>query len=97
MMRPRKASPMTRPCRLPGCPGREELQGRVEVERHKGQLILFRNVPAWVCHHCGDITFTADTVRRLEQLREEPGQPVGTVPLYEYVPAEVATGREEET
>lgn len=76
-----------RKCPLPGCPGTEELKPLVYTARRKGQLIVFRNVPAWVCNFCGETVFTPDTSRRLEQLQENPGQPVGMVPLYEFVPA----------
>jgi YgiT-type zinc finger domain-containing protein len=76
-----------RACRMPGCPGMEELKPLMHTARHKGQLLVFRNVPAWVCNVCGETVFTADTVVRLEELREAPGQPVGAVPLYEFVPA----------
>jgi hypothetical protein len=59
----------------------------VYTARHQGQLIVFRNVPAWVCNVCGDTIFTPETSKRLEQLIEAPGEPVGMVPLYEFVPA----------
>ena len=35
-----------RACRLPVCPGMEELKPLVRTARHKGQLLVFRNVPA---------------------------------------------------
>jgi YgiT-type zinc finger domain-containing protein len=82
-----------RPCRIPGCPGTEELKPLVHVVRRKGQLMVFRNVPAWVCNVCGETLFTRDTVARLEQLREVPGQAVGMVPLYEFIPEPQETDR----
>jgi YgiT-type zinc finger domain-containing protein len=88
----------TRKCPLPGCPGTEELKPQVYTARRKGQLIVFRNVPAWVCNFCGETVFALETSRRLEQLIEAPGQPVGLVPLYEFSPApQEAEGATRET
>jgi YgiT-type zinc finger domain-containing protein len=76
-----------RPCRLPGCPGTLELKPLLHVVHPKGQVLLFRNVPVWKCDICGDTLFDLETSRRLEQLMDAPGQLVGMVPLYEFVPA----------
>jgi YgiT-type zinc finger domain-containing protein len=78
-----------------GCPGTEELTPLVYTARRQGQLIVFRNVPAWVCNFCGDTVFMPDTSQLLEQLIEAPGEPVGLVPLHEFVPAQAAAAAHE--
>jgi YgiT-type zinc finger domain-containing protein len=72
-------------CSILGCSGEYEERHIVHTVRHQGRLLVVNHVPADVCGVCGDTLFKPDTVRRLEQLVHAPTQPVGTVPLYEYV------------
>jgi hypothetical protein len=47
-------------------------------------VIVIDHVPAEVCGVCGDVLFAPQTVRRLEELLDNLGQPNRTVPLFEY-------------
>lgn len=77
-------------CRIEGCPGHYEEQKKVYASRYKGQLFVIDHVPMLICDICGDTLLTLETTRRLEQVRDNPPKPTGTVPLYEY--ASIATG-----
>jgi YgiT-type zinc finger domain-containing protein len=71
-------------CTVGGCPGEYE-QREIAHIIHQGNLIMvIDRVPAEVCPICGDILFTPDTVRRLEQLRRQAPPPKRTVPLYDF-------------
>ena len=71
-------------CSLAGCPGEYETKSVVHPVRHRGQVVVIDHVPGEVCSVCGDVLFTPDTVRRIEDvLRESPG-PSRSVPLYEF-------------
>ncbi len=51
-----------------------------------GNWVLVENIPAEVCSHCGEPTFSADTgedVRQLVQSGKSTGKTVETV-VYEY-------------
>ena len=77
-------------CRISGCPGHYEEERKVYAARYKDQLFVIDHVPMLICDFCGDTLFTLETMRRLEQVRDNPPQPAGTIPLYEY--ASIATG-----
>lgn len=67
-----------------GCPGHYEEREGAHTVRYRGQLIVIDHVPAEVCVVCGDVLFTPETVRRLEQLLGTSAVPVSMVPLYEF-------------
>lgn len=71
-------------CSLDGCSGRYEERLIVHTVRVGGEVVVIDHVPAEVCAACGDVLFTPDTVRHIERLLRERGQPSRTVPLYEY-------------
>lgn len=44
----------------------------------------FRGVPCEVCMQCGEKYFSAETVRRLEELAAKPAQACVQLPAYDY-------------
>jgi len=72
-------------CSIVGCPGEYEERQIVHTVRHRDHILVINHVPAEVCTVCGDMLLKPETVRRIEMLLHTPVQPVGTVPLYEYV------------
>ncbi len=72
-------------CSIVGCPGEYEERQIVHTVRHRDHILVINHVPAEVCAVCGDMLLKPETVRRIEMLLHTPVQPVGTVPLYEYV------------
>jgi YgiT-type zinc finger domain-containing protein len=71
-------------CSIKGCPGNYEERKIVHTVRHKGNVIVIDNVPAEVCHICGDVLLQPETVRRIEDILSSRSTPATTVPLYEY-------------
>jgi YgiT-type zinc finger domain-containing protein len=71
-------------CTIKGCPGEYEEQNILHTVRHKGQVMVFDNVPAEVCSVCNDVLLKPETVRHIEELLKKSASPKGTVPLYEY-------------
>lgn len=49
-----------------------------------GKLVSIEGVPALVCQQCGEETFSADTVKRIEALLDSRPAPsrVAEVPVY---------------
>jgi YgiT-type zinc finger domain-containing protein len=72
--------------------------GQVEEElveldyRYKGNLYVFRDVPAGVCQQCGEKYLTARTAKRIEEEMETGKQPIETitVPVISFEDAVVA-------
>jgi YgiT-type zinc finger domain-containing protein len=71
-------------CTIAGCPGEYEPRRVLHTVRPAGRVIVIDHVPAEVCGVCGDVLFAPQTVRRLEELLDNLGQPNRTVPLFEY-------------
>ena len=71
-------------CSIVGCPGDYEDRRIVHTLRHAGQIVVIENVPAEVCSVCGDVLLRPETVRRLEGMLREAGEPDRTAPVYEY-------------
>ena len=71
-------------CSIQGCPGEYEAKRIVHTVRREGQVIVIDHVPAEVCAICGDTLLHPDTVRKVESLIQQKGQPASSVPLYEY-------------
>ena len=61
------------------CGGAEEPRKVQFLTLHRGQPILIEGVPALVCTQCGEETFEALTIKRLEALFAHPGSPSRTV------------------
>lgn len=72
-------------CTIEGCTGEYEAMTVMHTVRHAGRVMVIDHVPAETCPICGDVLFTPQTVRRIEQLLAELPEPADTVPLFEYV------------
>jgi YgiT-type zinc finger domain-containing protein len=74
------------------CGSTEYIEKRVEyVYRYQGHYMLFKDVPAEVCLHCGMRYFAADVILAIEQrffeIYNEQRQPAQTIT----VPVEIFT------
>ena len=52
-----------------------------EVFNLEGRRVLVENIPALVCGHCGEATFSRETTERIRQMVHGAGRPIKTVPL----------------
>jgi YgiT-type zinc finger domain-containing protein len=65
--------------------GGEVVERRITHFRQTPQGVAeFRGVPCEVCLVCGEKYFSAETVRRLEELASEPAQEFVQLPAYDY-------------
>ena len=71
-------------CSIEDCAGEYESKTVIHTVRSKGRVLVIDHVPVEVCAVCGDVLFTPQTVRRIEELLADLPQPVQTVPLFEY-------------
>jgi YgiT-type zinc finger domain-containing protein len=71
-------------CAIHGCPGQYEERKIVHTVRHAGRLVIIEHVPAEVCSVCGDVLLKPETIRRIERILREAGEPDRTAPVYEY-------------
>jgi YgiT-type zinc finger domain-containing protein len=71
-------------CSIDDCTGEYEFRTVIHTVRSKGRVLVIDHVPAEVCDICGDVLFTPQTVRRIEELLEHLPKPADTVPLFEY-------------
>ena len=52
-----------------------------EVFMVEGRRVLVEHIPAQVCQHCGEATFSRETAEKVRQLVHSEARPVRTVPL----------------
>ena len=52
-----------------------------EVFNLGGRRVLVEGIPALVCAHCGEATFSRETTEQIRRMVHGPGRPVKTVPL----------------
>jgi len=73
---------MTSKC--PVCGGTEDSRRVTFTAVLRGKLLSIEQVPALVCRQCGEETFSADTVKRIEALLASQPTPsrVAEVPVY---------------
>jgi YgiT-type zinc finger domain-containing protein len=71
-------------CSIENCPGEYESKTVIHTVRSKGRILVIDHVPAEVCVVCGDVLFTPQTVRRIENLLADLPKPAQSVPLFEY-------------
>ena len=50
--------------------------------QRQGKSVLVEDVPALVCHTCGDTLLSEAAVRQVEQILDQ--EPQGTAPLYRF-------------
>ncbi|MEA2083537.1 MAG: YgiT-type zinc finger protein [Thermodesulfobacteriota bacterium] len=70
-------------CTIKGCPGSYEGKNISHMVNHNNQTIIIENVPADVCHICGDTLLSLETVEVIEKMLSNPGEPDHTAPVYE--------------
>jgi YgiT-type zinc finger domain-containing protein len=58
---------------------KSELVG--EVFNLEGRRVLVENIPALVCEHCGEASFSRETTERIRQMVHGAARPVKTVPM----------------
>jgi YgiT-type zinc finger domain-containing protein len=71
-------------CSKNDCPGDYETKTVMHTVRSGGRIVVIDHVPAEVCSVCGDVLFTPQTVRHIENLLSNLPKPAGSVPLFEY-------------
>ncbi len=52
-----------------------------EVFNIDGRRVLVESIPALVCAHCGEATFSRETTERIRRMVHGEGHPVKTVPM----------------
>ena len=52
-----------------------------EVFNIEGRRVLVEKIPALVCEHCGEATFSRETTERIRRMVHGAGHPVKTVPM----------------
>ncbi len=52
-----------------------------EVFTFGGRRVLVENIPAQVCAHCGEATFSRETTETIRQLVHDAKHPIRTEPL----------------
>ena len=70
--------------KCPVCGGVEEARQITFTATLQGSLVAIEEVPALVCRQCGEETFSADTMKRIEALLAAHPRParVAEVPVY---------------
>ncbi len=64
------------------CGGIEAKQALVtEIFEINGRRILVENIPAQVCTHCGEPTFSRETTEKVRRMVHGEAEPVGTIQL----------------
>ena len=71
-------------CSIDDCSGEYEQKTVIHTVRKGGRVIVIDHVPAEVCAVCGDVLFTSETVRHIEQLLANLPKSKRMVPLFEY-------------
>lgn len=46
-----------------------------------GKFVLVENIPATVCVHCGEMTFSRETTEKIRRMVHGEAEPIKTVPL----------------
>ena len=52
-----------------------------EVFNLGGRRVLVENIPALVCEHCGEATFSRETTEKIRRMVHGAGHPIKTVPM----------------
>jgi YgiT-type zinc finger domain-containing protein len=52
-----------------------------EVFLIDGKFVLVENIPATVCAHCGEVTFSRETTEKIRRMVHGEAEPVKTVLL----------------
>jgi YgiT-type zinc finger domain-containing protein len=71
-------------CSIQGCPGHYESKLIVHVVKHRGEVLVFEDVPAEVCDVCSDTLLAPKTIRHVEGLMKQHAKPNKSAPVYAY-------------
>jgi YgiT-type zinc finger domain-containing protein len=52
-----------------------------EVFNVTGRRVLVEKIPALVCEHCGEATFSRETTEQIRRMVHGAGHPIKTVPM----------------
>ena len=52
-----------------------------EVFQIEGRRVLVEKIPALVCQHCGEATFSRETTENIRRMVHGASRPVKTVPM----------------
>lgn len=52
-----------------------------EVFNIDGRRVLVEEIPAQVCEHCGEATFSRETTEQIRRMVHGDGRPIKTVPM----------------
>lgn len=70
-------------CSIRSCPGNYEERRIAHVVKHRGEVIVFDNVPVEACSVCGDVLMSLDTAEAIEAVLANLGKPTRSAPVYE--------------
>jgi len=73
-------------CLVCGC-NAAKLELISEVFNLAGRRVLVERIPAQVCEHCGEATFSRETTEAIRQMLHGAGHPVKTIPMDVYAMA----------
>lgn len=62
--------------------GKYEERTVLYTAKRQGEPILIEDVPALVCPVCGDTLFTAQTIKRIERMKEALPVPTKQAPVF---------------
>ena len=71
-------------CTIASCSGEYEDREIVHTLVKDGNVIVFERVPAKVCRVCGDVLLEAATIRRIEVMLKDLGEPARSAPVYDF-------------
>ena len=57
------------------------------VELDAGGLLVIRHIPCYRCGHCGEVMYTGDVVRRMEDLTERAETMLQEITVLNYATA----------
>ena len=66
------------------CGAKTSLETATDVMEFGNSLIIVRNVPCHKCSECNEIIYTADVVRRLEEIAETAKQTMNEIAIINY-------------
>ena len=84
MAQPRGKEGTNMRCTISDCLGEYEQTYVLHTVRYQGEIVVIDHVPADVCSVCGDVLFSPQTVRQIEQLLRGRSTANRVAPVYEF-------------
>lgn len=83
-------------CPVQNCLGEYQDELLTMVQHRNGQIIVIDNVPASVCDFCGYTTFSPQTVRQMQRIKQSSIlEPVASAPVYDFAQGATTENSEE--